>query len=407
MFVVQYKKSVWKYLLLRTMGRFYKNLYFNRLSPTQLLEIPSPTLPSNKWVKIKTVLGSVCGSDLKIITCQGSPYFSPFTSFPFVLGHENVGIIAEVGAEVSQCSVGDRVVVEPMLHCEVRGVEEYCRSCKDGKYSFCENMTRGCISKGLQTGYCHDTGGSWGEYFVAHESQIHVLPSSISDEEAVLIEPFATALHAAVKYCPDPSERVLIYGSGSIGLLVLQALRALGCKNKVVLIVRYSHQADMAKMMGADHVLFSDRNLYAQVAEFTQAQIFVPELGKKVLVGGFDRTFDCVGSSTSIDDALRFTISAGTVVLVGMPGIAKGIDWTSAWYKELKVLGSYCYGWENLPKGQIKTFDLAIDLIKQKKVDLASFITHRFPIREYRSAMKMLLGSKEQTKVIKVAFSFS
>jgi threonine dehydrogenase-like Zn-dependent dehydrogenase len=90
-----------------------------------------------------------------------------------------------------------------------------------------------------------------------------------------------------------------------------------------------------------------------------------------------------------------------------MPSIPRGIDWTSLWYKSLRVEGSYCYGWEDTPAGRKKTFEVALDLVRDKKVDLAPLITHRFPITRYRDAMKLLFGGKKGARVLKVAFSFA
>ena len=90
---------------------------------------------------------------------KGSPYFSPFTSTPFVLGHEIVGDIAEIGDAVDGFPVGTRVVIEPALSCKVRGISPECPQCRNTHFANCENITKGNISAGIQTGYCRDTGG--------------------------------------------------------------------------------------------------------------------------------------------------------------------------------------------------------------------------------------------------------
>ena len=123
----------------------------------------------------------------------------------------------------------------------------------------------------------------------------------------------------------------------------------------------------------------------------TGAEAHQPELGKPVLLGGADVTFDCVASSTTIDDALRFTRAQGRVLVVGMPAIPKNIDWTSIWYKELKVSGAYTYGVENYNDSRIRTFELGILLLGQMGKQLLPLIGDRFPLQDYRDAIEAAL----------------
>src|SRR6266550_1008637 len=93
---------------------------------------------------------------------------------------------------------GSRVVIEPALGCVVRGIEPLCPRCAEGRPGLCYNATEGPIEVGLQTGYCASTGGGWGEVLVAHPSQVHPVSDKLSDEAAVLIEPLACCIHAAL-----------------------------------------------------------------------------------------------------------------------------------------------------------------------------------------------------------------
>ena len=120
--------------------------------------------------------------------------------------------------------------------------------------------------------------------------------------------------------------------------------------------------------------------LYEDFCAQTEATAHQPELGKPVLLGGVDVTFDCVGSAATIDDALRFTRPHGTVSLVGMPAIPRNVDWTSVWYKELRIQGAYAYGWETIHGERIRTFDLALRLLCEKAEDLAPLVGATFSI---------------------------
>ena len=93
-------------------------------------------------------------------------------------------------------SRGTRVVIDPVLACAARGLAP-CPSCASGRTNLCDHVTVGHVSPGLQTGFCRDTGGGWGEQLVAHSSQLHAVPDDLSDERAVLVEPIACAVQLA------------------------------------------------------------------------------------------------------------------------------------------------------------------------------------------------------------------
>ncbi|MXY98965.1 MAG: zinc-binding dehydrogenase, partial [Gemmatimonadetes bacterium] len=150
-------------------------------------------------------------------------------------------------------------------------------------------------------------------------------------------------------------------------------------------------------------VIGRGEDLYDTVSEVTGAEIHRPEIGRPVFIGGVHRTFDCVGSSRTIDDALRLSGSGGVVTVVGMPGIPSGIDWTAVWYKELKVQGAYAYGTEKHEGRSVRTFDLAMDLIASGKVGLKPLVTDLFPLKEYRKAIGRALEAGRHGAV-KVAF---
>ena len=390
---IQYIKSVPRYLMVRLLGKHWNWLYTSGTSCIRLAEIDEPQFPTPDWVKIKTRLSGICGSDLATITAKGSPYFSPFTSCPFVLGHEVVGEIAEAGERVEAYAVGDRVVIEPVLSCEIRGIEPECYQCRNGHFANCENITGGNISAGIQTGYCRDTGGGWSPYFLAHKNQIHRVPENLSDEIAVLLEPFACALHGVLKANLKDTDEVLIIGAGTVGLLTVAAIRAIGKSNRILIVAKHPHQRQLASELGADEILSSDKSLYANFCRLTGAESYQPELGKPVLLGGVDVTFDCVASATTIDDALRFTRAQGRVMLVGMPAIPKNIDWTSVWYKELKVSGAYTYGVEDYAGEKIRTFTLGIRLLEQMGDRLLPLIGEQFSLKEYRQAIQAAMST--------------
>lgn len=402
MHAIQYIKSVPRYLFVRSFGQRWPSLTTGSLSCIRQAEVEPPVLPSPAWARVRTRMSGICGSDVATIRAKGSPYFSPMTSCPFVFGHEVVAEVTAVGEGADGYAVGDRVVIEPALCCVVRGITPLCGPCDRGAYGNCENVMAGALAPGIQTGYCRDTGGGWSPEFVAHPFQLHHVPDQLSDEEAVLIEPFSCCLHAALQARPADEDTVLILGCGSIGLLTIAAIRAIGSKCRILAAARYPHQQEFARQLGADGIIGRGRNLYETIREETGATSHQPEIGRPIFIGGVNTTFDCVGNDRTLDDALRLTRAQGTVVVVGMPGIPSGIDWTAIWYKELRVLGAYAYGTEIFEGKHVRTFELAIRFMAEHGALLKPLVTHLFPLSAYRAALShaMLAGPNGAVKVV-------
>ena len=400
---IQYHKSIPRYLAMRYLGKRWRGLYTSPFSCVHLVDVPDPELPTPEWVKVKTRLSGICGSDLATITSKGSPYFSPFTSTPFVLGHEIVGEIAEIGDAVAGFPIGARVVIEPALSCKVRGISPPCHQCQNLHFTNCENIMQGDISAGVQTGYCHDTGGGWSRYVLAHHSQLHLVPDDVSDEIAVLLEPFACTIHGVLKSAYSAANSICIIGGGTIGLLTVAALRMLGYQNRILIFAKYPHQQQLALDLGANEIILPNSSRYTAFCELTGSEPYQPELGQQVLIGGVDITFDCIGSSVTIDDALRFTHANGEVILLGMPGIPKNIDWVSVWYKQLKVAGAYTYGIEMHNGEQLHTFTLGMRLLQETGSQLRPLVIRRFPLRDYRRAIQTALNTG-RTATVKTVF---
>jgi len=431
---IQLIQSIPRYALTKAVGAVYPPVFWSSLAMIQYREVPEPALPGHRWVKIKTRYGGICGSDVNTIFLKDSPALSAFVSFPFTLGHENVGIIAEVGApplsppkpalsrspERNEGSVeglggmkggkgfapGHRVVAEPLLPCATRGIEPPCEFCQRGEFSLCQNFAAGNLSPGFSIGTCRDTGGSWSPCFVAHQSQLFSVPDNVSDENALMVEPFCTALHAVMRNLPQDDDTVLVLGAGVIGLCIAAALRVLGSRAQVIVVAKYPFQGEMACRFGADEVVYLREGDYFQaVAQATGGKLYKPLLGKRVLVGGADVVYECVGNASSIDDSLRLTRSGGTVVLVGLAAIPKGVDWTPIWLNELTIKGSYWCSTETFQSQRVRTFQLALDWMAEGKLDLAPMVTHRFRLDDYRRALAVT-ADKGRHQVVKSVFVF-
>lgn len=381
------------------------SLYWNsQFSCLRLDEQTERELPNEQWVKVKVKFGGICGSDLNLIFLNDSPAVSPFASFPFTIGHEIVGEITEVGTEVNELTVGDRVVIDPILSCEPRGIANPCPACLRGDFSLCVHKAEGDLSPGLLIGSCRDTGGGWSSNLVAHHSQVFKLPKEVEDLNAVMVEPFSCALHSVLQNPPDKNDTILVIGGGVIGICVIAAIRALDIDCKIVALVKHDPQAKFASHYGADEIVFLRKSTYVpDLAEALHAKVLKPLFGPEVIVGGADIIYECVGKKQSMNDGLRFAKSGGKVVLLGLAGIMDGIDWTTVWLNELEVKGSFAYGTEEYQGKRVRTFAVAIELMRLGKVDLSPLITHRFPLEEYRKALN-IASNKGPRAAIKVVF---
>ena len=393
------------YLTTLLAGKVSGALYVGPHACTRLTDVDVPALPGDRWVRVRTRMGGICGSDLNVITLKASPSTSPFSSFPFVIGHENVGEVVEVGRAVRGARVGERVVANPLLCCEPRAVDPPCSACAAGHHSRCAHFTDGALAPGMLIGTTRGLGGSWGEMFVAHEAQLVRVPDSVTDEEAVLVEPFACSVHAVRSTMPSPGERVLVIGAGSIGLLTVAALKALAPSCHVTVLARHAFQAEHATRLGAERVVFARGDYVAELAEAGSARLLKPIIGKPVGVGGFDKAFICIGGARATDDAMRITRAGGTLVLLGNSAKMDGIDWTPLWLKELTLRGSLCYGEHRHVSPAVNAFREATDLIATRGGALKPLMTHVYPLADYRTALGTAMD-KKGSRSIKVGFRF-
>ena len=402
---IRFAAPIPTYLATLAAGRVSDRFFVGPHACTTYGDVDAPLLPGGKWVRIRTRLGGICGSDLNIVSLKASPSTSPFSSFPFVLGHELVGDVIETGAEVTAVRTGDRVAANPLLCCESRAIAPVCAACAAGDHGRCARFTEGALPAGMLIGTTKGIGGGWGEQFVAHESQLLKIPAAMSDEDAVLIEPFACSVRAARANLPAAGQSVLIIGAGSIGLLATAAVRALAPNARVTVLARHDFQGEHAKRFGAANVIRARGNYLQTLADAGGTKLLKPILGKPIGIGGFDITVVCVSGARAMDDAMRFTTAGGTVVLLGNSGTMNGLDWTPLWLKELSVRGSVYYGAHHHATAERSDFAEAADLISSGKAHVRPLLTHTFALADYRAALATAMDKRGEGSV-KVAFKY-
>lgn len=377
-------RSTGRYLTERVMSGRVPGIVSSGIAPLRLVNAGDPAPPGDGWAVVKPRLSGICGSDLATVSGRSSFYFSPLVSLPFVLGHEVVG---ELQQDCEDLPAGTRVVLEPVLSCLARGIEP-CSACAEGLRGRCDRITVGHVSPGLQTGFCKDTGGGWSRAFVAHRSQLHVVPADLSDEVAVLIEPLACAVHTAIRARIGPNDSVTVIGAGTVGALVTFAIRELTQAGRITVVAKHPKQRELAERLGASEVV-GPKEAANAVRREDRALKLTPERGAPFLLGGADVSVECAGSRGALDLALRTTKAGGRVVLSAIP--ASGVDLTPVWFRELEVAGAYTGGVELVETGPRRTFDLAIELARRAPLDGVVGATYTLP--RWREAIDHALAA--------------
>jgi threonine dehydrogenase-like Zn-dependent dehydrogenase len=354
-----------------------------RVGPLKLTDIDAPELPGPDWQRVTPLLSGICGSDLSTIDGTASRYFEPLVSFPFVPGHEVIGRLDD----------GTRVVIEPVLGPEARGEGSPFPGAAPGDGDDYGHLVAPPLEPGIQIGYCASTGGGWSTQFVAHRSQLHPVPDSMSDETAVIIEPAAVGVHAALRAGVAPGATVAVLGAGTMGLLAVAALHHLQPEARVIVGAKYRHQQELARKLGADLVVAPD-----QLPRAVRRAVGCRMIGDD-LSGGADATIDTLGSSGSIRQAVGITRPRGRVVLVGMPANVH-LELTALWHRETELVGAYTYCTERLPSGARATsFQVALEMAQQ--VELGMLVSAAYPLDRYVDAIRHAAhaGQRDSVKV--------
>jgi len=394
---VTFDVSVPRYLLAKGLGGLTSAVTYGALSGLRLQDVPDPALPGAEWVRLEVLLGGICGSDIGNITFSSSPVMEPFGSFPAVLGHEILARVTEVGPAVTTVQVGQRVTVEPMLSCRVRGYQDYqCPSCAAGLHGTCEQggeegpmeIGDGLLSPGLTIGYHKDLPGGWGEAMVAHETQLFPLPEELDDRTAVLIEPLAIGVHAVLNAPPKQGEPALVIGSGPITMATVWALRATGFGGDLVVQAKRDKEVKLALALGASQVVRPGMEARQALVD-TGAMAYQPLAGPEVYSGGgFPLIYDCVGSRVSLDQAIRYATPRGRIIVLGCSAQIRKLDLTFLWSRELEIRGFLGYGREDWDGKELHTFEITRELLLRKPLPIDRMVTHIFPLEQYREALK-------------------
>ena len=389
MLALEMYRSVSRTLTGKAIGGRMPGVLSGFAAPLRLASIPEPKVDRPGWARLRTRLSGICGSDLGALSGRTSLYFSAVVSMPFVPGHE---VVAELLEDCEDLPKGTHVVVDPILTCAARGVEA-CESCSTGATNLCSRITVGHLAPGLQTGFCKDTGGGWGQQLAAHRSQLHPVPEGFSDEQAILIEPVACAVHTALRAGIRTGDRVLVSGAGSVGLFATLALRELTEAGEIIVVAKHQQQKELAREFGATEVV-APGEVLRRVRRSTGAFQLEPQFSSPYLLGGVDVAVDAVGSKQSLETSLQATRAGGRVVLSGMPAAA---DLSAAWFRELEVVGTYASA------QSAQAFARATELVATDAVQQLAKTVASYPLHRWREALDHA-HSAGRLGTVKVAF---
>jgi threonine dehydrogenase-like Zn-dependent dehydrogenase len=380
-------------------------------SPCALREVPDAAPLRPDWVVVRPTLSGICGSDAKqvLLDFEGDTdsALSGLCSFPQVLGHEVVGVVHALGPEAEGVEVGQRVVLNPWLTCVPRGVAPVCPACAAGDLSLCWSFTTGTISTGLHTGVARDATGGFADLLPAHPSMLFAVPDAISDEQAVLADPFAVSLHSVTRHPPPAGGRALVWGAGALGCTAVAILRALHPDVEVGVVARFDAQAALAERLGAHAVfrLASPGEMVERLAAWSGGTIVATMDGLDGLPmchpGGIDVAYDTVGKPETFAVEVRVLRARGTLVKSGVHPPGRW-EWSPLYFKEISWVGSNAFGIEEVDGVRRHGIAHHLDLVGSGRIDLDGMLTHTFGLGEWRDAF-LALADQERSGAIKVA----
>ena len=315
----------------------------------EVRDVPEPT-PGPDELKIAVRAAAICATDIHI-------YYDEYINCPpVILGHEMSGVVVEVGERVKNFRVGDRVTSETFKYtCGA------CRFCQAGLIGLCiERQSMGV-----------HVDGAFAKYVVQREESLHRLPNNVAFLEGALCEPMATAVRAVYERATIvPADVVVVSGPGAIGLLCVQAAKALGATVILCGTADDGVRLDLGKRLGADVVVdVAQTQLLGAVHELTGGL-------------GADVVFECAGAQASLNQCIQVARKGAQVVLVGLFGHEVKADVDQMIVKELTVLPSFTY--------EHRTWRRALKLLSQGTIKTEPLVSGCFPLTDWERAFEAM-----------------
>jgi threonine 3-dehydrogenase len=313
-----------------------------------LVDVPEPS-PNSHEVKIRVLRTGICGTDLHIKSWD--EWAARTIQVPLTPGHEFVGVVVEVGAEVSSIQVGDIASGEGHIVCNL------CRNCRAGRRHLCMNT--------IGIGVNRD--GAFSEFICMPESNVWKHDPSIDLDLAAIFDPLGNAVHVALSF-PLVGEDVLITGAGPIGLMSAQVARFVGARYIVITDIS-EERLTLARSMGVDVAV----NVKTENLKDVMNQLGMSE--------GFDVAFEMSGSPLALPQILENVGHGARIALLGLPSKSIEIDWAKVITSMITIKGIY-------GREMFETWYAMTAMIK-KGLAISPVITHRFPYTQWEEAFEI------------------
>ena len=339
--------------------------YMTGLNKMEIRDIEMPKLRDTD-VLVKLEYVGICGSDVHYLEHGKIGDF--VVDGDFILGHECAGTIVELGSEVKNLKVGDKVALEPGVTCG------QCEFCKSGRYNLCPNV------EFLATPPYH---GSMMKYIAFPENMCFKLPDNITTKEGALVEPLSVGMHAAMQGGVKLGDSVVILGAGTIGLVTLLACKAFGATDITVVDV-IPKRLEYARNLGATTVInAAEADVFAEVEKLTNKS-------------GVDVVIETAGTARTISQTPYLIKNGGTIVLVGMaPQDIIEFNFAKIMAKEAQIKSVFRY--RNI-------YPIAIKALAQGIINITGIVTHEFDFEDSAKAFDYVINNKQDVvkAVIKI-----
>jgi len=317
------------------------------------VEIPRPK-DDEVLIKVKAV--GICGTDIPILKGIRE------VPIPLIPGHEFAGDIVEIGSKVKDFKVGDKVTPAIVISCG------RCYFCRKGLETLCDNIK--------ETGIHVD--GAFAEYVTVPEKVVHRLPDNMTYEQGASIDPVASAYHSVKMASIGSEETVVVFGPGPIGLYIIQIAKLEGAKKIISVGVKGDEERlELAKKLGADETIISDKNLLTKISELTNGRMA-------------DIVFDATGRASVFETVLSSSRKKGTVIMIGISHEPTTANIAQIVRREIQIKGSLCYTWQDYKE--------CIELVESNRVSVEPTISHIFALKDIDKALELI----EQRKAIKI-----
>lgn len=306
----------------------------------ELIDVPDP-VPGPRDVVVRVEAVGICGTDVHVFDGEFEP-----TVFPIIPGHETSGVVETIGEAVTEFEPGDRVSVDPTLTCGE------CSFCSVGRGNLCENWNGAGVAR---------TNGSTAELICMPVRNVHRLPDNVDLALAAMIEPLSCAIRGYDLLPRRMGEHYLVYGAGTMGLMMAQ----------------------LAPRAGAASVTVVDRNPdRLTVAQQVGVQIVATSPDEVKRPGGWDTVIDCTGVVAAIEDGLTRVRRGGTFQQFGVAAVDARASYSPfrVYNDEIAITGSMAV---------LNSYGRAVEMFGAGAIDAATMVSHAFCLDDYAEALQM------------------